>query len=65
MFAPGVGGARDIPEFVYPSILVPAESRYAYAIARDGVRSEISVHVAEQRDLANARPRWRKPIARA
>ncbi len=62
VFAPGVGGARDIPEFAYPSILVPSESRYAYAIARDGVRAEISVHVAEQRDLADARPRWKKLV---
>jgi prolyl oligopeptidase len=62
VFAPGVGGARDIPEFVLPSLLLPAESRYAYAIARDGVRREIAVHVAEQRDLANARPRWQKLV---
>jgi prolyl oligopeptidase len=62
VFAPGVGGARDIPEFVHPSLHVPAGSRYAYAIARDGARREIAVHVAEQRDLAEARPRWRKLI---
>ncbi|HEY4997750.1 MAG TPA: prolyl oligopeptidase family serine peptidase, partial [Usitatibacter sp.] len=62
VFAPGVGGARGIPEFVRPSIVVPADSRYAYAIARDGVRREIAVHVAEQRDLANARPRWHRLV---
>ena len=62
VFAPGVGGARDVPEFVQPSLHVPAESRYAYAIARDGARREIAVHVAEQRDLANARPHWRKLV---
>ena len=62
VFASGVGGARDVPEFVYPSILVPFESRYAYAIARDGVRNEIAVHVAEARDLAAGRPRWHKLV---
>jgi prolyl oligopeptidase len=60
VFAPGVGGARDVPEFVYPSLHLPLESRYAYAIAREGVRREIAVHVAEQRDLAAGRPRWHK-----
>ncbi|HUQ29869.1 MAG TPA: prolyl oligopeptidase family serine peptidase [Usitatibacter sp.] len=60
VFAPGVGGARDVPEFAYPSLHVPLESRYAYAIVRDGVRRDIAVHVAEQADLARGQPRWRK-----
>jgi prolyl oligopeptidase len=60
VFAPGVGGARDVPEFVYPSLELPLESRYAFAIAREGVRREIAVHVAEQKDLAAGRPRWHK-----
>ena len=60
VFAPGVGGARDVPEFVYPSLHVPLESRYAYAVAREGVRREIAVHATLQRDLAAGRPRWRK-----
>lgn len=60
VFAPGVGGARDVPEFVYPSLHLPIESRYAYALARDGVGRELAVHVTEQRDLAQGRPRWRK-----
>ncbi|MDQ3025099.1 MAG: prolyl oligopeptidase family serine peptidase [Pseudomonadota bacterium] len=60
VFASGVGGARDVPEFVRPSLHVPVESRYAYAIARDGARREVAVHVTEQRDLAAGRPRWRK-----
>lgn len=60
VFAPGVGGARDVPELVYPSLHVPLDSRYAYAIAREGVRREVAVHVSEQRDLAQGRPRWRK-----
>jgi prolyl oligopeptidase len=62
VFAPGVGGARDVPEFVYPSLHLPLESRFAYAIARDGVRREIAVHVALQRDLASGKPRWRKLV---
>ena len=60
VFASGVGAARDVPEFVYPSIVVPLESRYAYAIARDGVRNEIAVHATEARDLAAGKPRWHK-----
>jgi prolyl oligopeptidase len=60
VFAPGAGGARDVPVSVRPSIHVPLESRYAYAIARDGVRREIAVHVTLQRDLATGRPRWHK-----
>ena len=60
VFAAGVGGARDVPEMVVASLHLPAESRYAYAIVREGVRREIAVHVAEQRDLAAGRPRWRK-----
>ena len=60
VFASGVGGARDVPAFVYPSIVLPLESRYAYAVARDGVRNEIAVHVAELRDLAAGKPRWHK-----
>ncbi len=62
VFAPGVGGARDVPEFVYPSIMVPHESRYAYAVARDGVRNEIAVHVSEARDLAAGKPHWHKLV---
>lgn len=62
VFAPGVGGARDVPEFDRPSIYIPPESRYAYAIAREGVRREIAVHVTDLRDLAEAKPRWRKIV---
>lgn len=62
VFAPGVGGARDVPEFVYPSLHVPLESRFAYAVAREGVRREIAVHVTLQRDLAAGRPGWRKLV---
>jgi prolyl oligopeptidase len=62
VFAAGAGGARDVPEFVYPSIHVPLEGHNAFAIARDGVRNEISVYVTPQKDLAAARPAWRKVI---
>lgn len=60
VFAPGVGGARDVPEIVFPSLVVPLESRFAYAIAREGVRREVAVHVTEQKLLAAGRPRWTK-----
>ena len=62
MFAPGVGGARDVPEVVYPSIRIPLEGAQAFAIARDGVRNEIAVHVTTVKDLAAGKPRWRKVI---
>ena len=60
VFAPGVGGARDVPDFALPSLHIPLESRFAYAVVREGVRRDLAVHVAEQRDLAKGRPRWRK-----
>ena len=60
VFAPGVGGARDVPDYAEPSLRVPEESRFAYAVVREGVSRDIAVHVAEQRDLAQGRPRWRK-----
>ncbi|HUP98675.1 MAG TPA: prolyl oligopeptidase family serine peptidase [Usitatibacter sp.] len=60
VFAAGAGGARDVPEQARPSLHLPVESRYAYAIVRDGVRREIAVHVTEQRLLATGRPAWRK-----
>ena len=62
VFASGVGGARDIPEVVYPSITVPEEGAQAFAVARDGVRNEIAVHVSPMKDLAAGKPRWRKVI---
>ncbi len=62
MFASGVGGARDVPEFVYPSLVVPEDSTHAYAIARHGVRREISVHVTTVRDLVRGLPKWTKIV---
>src|SRR5688572_8017507 len=60
VFAGGAGGARDVPEQARPSLHVPTDSRYAYAVVRDGVRREIAVHATEQRLLAAGRPAWRK-----
>ncbi len=60
VFAPGVGGARDVPEFVRPWVHLPLDSRFAYAVAREGVRRELAVHVTLQRDLAAGKPRWHK-----
>src|SRR6185312_6206476 len=60
VFAPGVGGARDIPEAVEPWIVVPRESRHAYAIARSLPGGDIAVHVTLARDLEAGRPRWHK-----
>ena len=63
VFAPGVGGARDVPQLSYPSLLLPQDSKFAYAIVRDGFRREVAVHVTSQSDLAAARPAWRKLVA--
>jgi prolyl oligopeptidase len=62
VFASGVGGARDVPEFVRPWIYIPPDSKYAYAVAREGVRRELDVHVTELRDLASGKPHWRKAV---
>ena len=58
VFAPGVGGARDIPEIVQPWLVLPRESRHAFALARSAPGAPIAVHVALQKDLAAGRPRW-------
>jgi prolyl oligopeptidase len=62
VFASGLGGARDVPEFVFPSLVVPENSTHAYAIARDGVRRELSVHMSPVRELAKGLPRWTKIV---
>jgi prolyl oligopeptidase len=62
VFAPGVGGARDVPEIVFPSIVIPLEGAYAFAVAHEGLRNEIAVHVSPVKDLAAGKPRWRKVI---
>ncbi len=60
VFAPGVGGARDVPELVRPSLRIPLDSRVAYAIVAEPGRREISVHVTDLKALAAATPHWRK-----
>lgn len=62
VFASGMGGARDVPEFVYPSLVVPEDSTHAYAIARHGVRREISVYMTTVKELAQGLPRWKKIV---
>ena len=63
VFAPGVGGARDVPEVSFPSIVVPIDSHFAYAVTREGARRELMVHVTELKELEAATPRWRKIVA--
>ncbi|HXS54087.1 MAG TPA: prolyl oligopeptidase family serine peptidase [Usitatibacter sp.] len=58
VFAPGVGGARDIPEMVEPRLVLPRESRYAFALVRSRPGAPVAVHVALQKELAAGRPRW-------
>ena len=65
VFASGSGGARDVPEFVYPSIVVPEESKFAYAIAREGVRREFAVHSTPVKDLEAGQPRWTRVVSMA
>ncbi len=65
VFASGVGGARDVPEQADLSIVVPIDSKHAYAVVRETPRRELSVHVAEAKDLAQAKPRWRKLVSPA
>ncbi len=65
VFASGIGGAREVPEFVYPSIVVPEDSNYAYAIARHGVAREIAVYQSPVKDLAAGLPKWTRIVAYA
>ena len=60
VLAPGVGGARGVPELVRPSLRLPPESRFAYAVVAEPGRREIAVHVTELKALAAGTPRWRK-----
>ena len=60
VFAAGVGGARDVPEMVVPALHVPLDSKYAYAVVREGLRRDVAVHVTEQKDLAAGHPKWRR-----
>lgn len=58
VFASGAGGARGVPEFVFPSIVVPGNSTHAYAVARNGVSRDLAVHMTPVRELAKGLPRW-------
>ena len=62
VFASGIGGAKDVPEFVYPSIMVPEDSNHAYAVARHGVAREIAVYQTAVNDLAAGLPRWTRIV---
>ena len=62
VFASGVGGARDVPEFVYPSLVTPEDSTHAYAVVRHGVRREIAVYSTPVRELAKGLPRWTRIV---
>lgn len=62
VFASGAGGARGVPEHVFPSLVVPEDSTHAYAVVRDGVRREIAVHMTPVRDLAKGLPRWTRIV---
>lgn len=65
VFASGVNGAKEVPEFVYPSIVVPEESAHAYAIARNGVARELAIYQSPLKDLAAGRPKWTRIVAYA
>ncbi|HSN20846.1 MAG TPA: prolyl oligopeptidase family serine peptidase [Usitatibacter sp.] len=58
VFAPGVGGARDIPGAAESWLVLPRESRYAFAVVRAAPGEPVAVHVTLQKDLAAGRPRW-------
>ncbi len=60
VFAPGVGGAREVPTFAAPRLLLPPDSRLAYALVRDGVRRELAVYASARKALAAGRPRWHR-----
>ena len=42
VFAPGVGGARDVPDFAQPSLHVPLESAY-YLVCPEVIADRIAV----------------------
>ncbi len=62
VFASGVGGARDVPEYAFPSLVVPEDSTHAYAVVRDGERRDLAVHMTPVRELAKGLPRWTKVV---
>ena len=60
VFAPGVGGARDVPQLLRPSLRIPPESSVAYAVVAEPGRRELAIHVTELKALAAGAPHWRK-----
>jgi prolyl oligopeptidase len=60
VFASGVGGAREVPKYGVPYLDINVQSRYAYALVREGNGREVAVHVTELRDLASGKPRWHR-----
>ena len=64
VFAPGVGGALNLPAHPRLALHVPLESRVADATVRAGEQRGIAVYSTELRDLAAGRPRWRRIASR-
>lgn len=62
VFGRGVGGALGLPLQVYPYLLVPVESKFAYALATEGVRRELFVYQAPLKSLAEGKPQWHKIV---
>ncbi|APV50369.1 hypothetical protein BWI17_12095 [Betaproteobacteria bacterium GR16-43] len=62
VFAPGVGGAREVPDAAFTFIQVPFESKHAYAVVREGARRELVVHITDLNDLQSGHPRWKKIV---
>jgi prolyl oligopeptidase len=60
VFGRGVRGALGLPVQVYPRLLIPVESKYAYAIATEGVKREVHVYQALVRDLGEGKPQWHR-----
>lgn len=63
VFASALGGAREVPEHAYPSLVVPEDSTHAYAVVRDGVSPDIAVYMTPVRELAKGLPRWTRIVA--
>ena len=60
VFGRGVGGALGMPVQIYPRLLIPVESKYAYAIATEGVKRELFVYQAPIRSLGEGKPQWHR-----
>jgi prolyl oligopeptidase len=60
VFGRGVGGALGLPVQIYPRLLIPVESKYAYAIATEGVKRELFVYQTLVRSLGEGKPQWQR-----